>query len=227
MSYIKETDLLFGYRNKTNLRDYSLFSSEYFTGCDVTLYFGNIWVDEINAITFSVQENILPIFGYNSYTFDALATGNRIVTGSFRVNFTESKYIYSIAEKLANQQIPLFIKSNISREQVVVEKQKFNINKRMVSFDEYCDYQESLYWKDKNKILKQGNSNIYANKGFDILIVYGDRTVSSKSIHNLYFKKDSSIIILKDVHIYSVQRVADTSDNPLMEEYQFVARDIL
>ena len=55
----------------------------------------------------------MPIFGYNSYTFDDIAVGSRLVQGSFTINFTEANYLTrvlqtmtTIARKTYGQDIP-------------------------------------------------------------------------------------------------------------------------
>src|SRR5690606_22811655 len=73
-----------------------VFSSEYFSGSDVKLYFGDIYVDEITALDFTLQEQTMPIYGYNSYTFDAMVRGRRIIQGAFSLNFTSVGYLQEI-----------------------------------------------------------------------------------------------------------------------------------
>jgi hypothetical protein len=80
-------------------RDYPLwqvvneFGSSYFSGLDVSVYFGDIFVDEVVQISFGETENVKPIFGYASYVFDCVAHGARIVQGTFAINFKDAGYI--------------------------------------------------------------------------------------------------------------------------------------
>ena len=55
----------------------------YFSGANVRVYFGDVWVEEMASIQFSVQENVAPIYGFNSYMFDKVARGTRLVSGTF------------------------------------------------------------------------------------------------------------------------------------------------
>ena len=86
--------------NNPNNIEYQVFSEEYFSGSDITIYFGDVFVSEISGLEFILQEKVLPIFGYASKTFDATARGTRIVQGSFRVPFREAGYMSTIMTHL-------------------------------------------------------------------------------------------------------------------------------
>lgn len=72
----------------------------YYSSIDADLYFGDVFIDEITNITWQVQQNAMPIFGYNSYTFDTIATGSRIIQGQFAVNFTKANYLAEVMETM-------------------------------------------------------------------------------------------------------------------------------
>ncbi|MCX7610384.1 MAG: hypothetical protein N2043_02200 [Ignavibacterium sp.] len=76
--------------------EYDIFPEDYFSGCDVSIYFGDTWVDDITGINFVINENVMPIYGYASYTYDQVARGSRIVQGQFRIAFKEAGYLHSI-----------------------------------------------------------------------------------------------------------------------------------
>lgn len=78
-------------------------NKEYFSGANVHVYFGDVYVEELDSIAFSLEENVAPIFGYNSYTFDTVLRGNRYVTGQFTVNFTENGYVQTILDVIATK----------------------------------------------------------------------------------------------------------------------------
>lgn len=79
---------------------YQYFPEEYFTGADVAVYFGDTWVDEITGMQFTLQENVRPIFGYASRTWDGVARGSRVVQGQIRIAFKEAGYLYTIMDHL-------------------------------------------------------------------------------------------------------------------------------
>lgn len=86
---------------------------KYYSSIDADILFGGIFIDEVVNISWQVQQNAMPIFGYNSYTFDDIAVGSRLVQGSFTINFTEANYLTrvlqtmtTIARKTYGQDIP-------------------------------------------------------------------------------------------------------------------------
>lgn len=54
----------------------------------VELYFGDTYIEDAHDISWQVIQQQQPLFGYNSYLFDELALGSRIVQGTFTINFT-------------------------------------------------------------------------------------------------------------------------------------------
>lgn len=70
----------------------------YYSSIDGELYFGDIFVDEVTDIAWSVQQQTLPIYGYNSHTFDDIAVGSRLIQGQFAINFTERNFIQKLQD---------------------------------------------------------------------------------------------------------------------------------
>ena len=42
--------------------EYQVYPEEYFSGCDVSVYFGDAWIDEIVSINFALMEYVQPVF---------------------------------------------------------------------------------------------------------------------------------------------------------------------
>lgn len=73
---------------------------QYYSSLDADILFGGIFIDEVVNISWQVQQNAMPIFGYNSYTFDDIAVGSRLVQGSFTINFTEANYLTRVLQTM-------------------------------------------------------------------------------------------------------------------------------
>lgn len=84
------------YKNNPNTVEHQWFPVEYFSGSDVTIYFGDTFLSECLAIEFTIDERVNPIFGYASRTWDCAARGARYVTGTFEIPFTEAGYLEAI-----------------------------------------------------------------------------------------------------------------------------------
>lgn len=96
---------------KVKLRNKNLYTStvdnneghkRYFSSIDSEIYFGDIFIDDINRIEYEVVEKTLPIFGYNSRRFDFLMQGVRYVQGEFTINFTKSGWLLDVTKGLGS-----------------------------------------------------------------------------------------------------------------------------
>ena len=78
---------------------------QYFTGTQASIWIGEAWVTECFGLSFSATQNIIPIFGYASTTFDAVAKGKVLVQGSFEINFVDEGYLYYVLHKMNSEKI--------------------------------------------------------------------------------------------------------------------------
>jgi len=90
------------YSTNPNSREYVLFPEEYFAGANCAVYFGHKPITDISGLAFQLQEQMKPLFSYASRTFDEMAIGNRIVTGTFRIAFREAALIKEILREIEN-----------------------------------------------------------------------------------------------------------------------------
>jgi len=73
---------------------------QYFTGVQASIWIGETWVTECFGISFQATQNLIPLFGYASSTFDAVAKGRVLVQGSFEINFVDEGYLYYVLHKM-------------------------------------------------------------------------------------------------------------------------------
>lgn len=90
------------YKNNPNTVEHQWFPVEYFSGSDITIYIGDIFVSEISAISFTLTEKVLPIFGYASRTFDHASRGSRLVEGVIQIPFVEAGYLEAILSRVGS-----------------------------------------------------------------------------------------------------------------------------
>jgi hypothetical protein len=70
----------------------------YYSTIDATIFLNGKIIEEVVQLQWTVEENVMPLFGYNSYVWDEIARGSRIVSGAFAINFTVPDYL----EQLVN-----------------------------------------------------------------------------------------------------------------------------
>jgi hypothetical protein len=66
----------------------STYYKKYYSMIDTEIYFGDEYVEDAHDIQWQISQQVMPLFGYNSYILDEYAKGNRIISGSFTINFT-------------------------------------------------------------------------------------------------------------------------------------------
>ena len=165
----------------------------YYSQIDANVWFGDKLVSDIQNIAYNLAQHDMPIFGCNSYIYDEIAIGNRIVQGVFTINFTSPRYIEDIIEKYKSASI---------------------VNEDTVKTEEYSEIIKPL--RTSTNVHKNLEHDSIWKNGFEIDITYGeDDNIMGDPIH----------VILLDCHIMNVQTVLDSSGRPILEQYQFIARD--
>ena len=182
------------YKYSANMNDRTYFTSvvtnsagnikRYFSNVESEIYFGDKEMEDIYQFQFSIDEKVLPVYGYNGYHASELVSGQRLIQGQFIVNFTNGQ---EIKNTLAE------IDSSVN-ESILV--------------DEYHPGGGSMA------------DPIY-NKLFDIMIGYGYYNIKDKQTY------DATCQTLIGCKISGMQKVIDSTGQPIMEVYNFVAQDFI
>jgi hypothetical protein len=229
------------YRRPDSHVEYQVFSEDYFSGADVNLYFGDIWVDEAISIAFSLEEQVLPIYGYASYTFDAVARGRRMVQGSFGINFKSTGYLQQVLENA--MAINYAVQS--AQEQGVIQPedfQKYKLEDILTkmgkdSFDQLADEYEKALWgvaEDTKQLLTDGSRTFFPRDqyGFDIKINYGAVSESMTPGYFVTSMKAAPNITVETINGVQLNGVVkngigtSAQGEPITEIYSFIARDL-
>ena len=76
------------------------FPNDFAAGIDTEIFLNDKRIDLITNIEYTVNENILPVFNYNSLVLNATAVGQRIVQGRFSVTYSGTNYIKGFLENI-------------------------------------------------------------------------------------------------------------------------------
>ena len=71
-------------------------TKRYYSSTDAIISFKGVELEEVVAIQWQINEPKQPLYGYNSWTFDEVAVGARIVQGTFIINFIIPDYLNRI-----------------------------------------------------------------------------------------------------------------------------------
>jgi hypothetical protein len=225
---------------------FTRFRSDYFSGADVRIYFGDIWIDEVTSLQFTLQEQVAPIFGYASYTWDKVARGSRYIQGAFSINFKESYYLQQVMNSLTSEMGSTddassgfsqeTWKSGLDIDALV--KQVDNDN-----FDTIADEFEKSLWGggmlDTQVANKPKTTFFYSNSpnssgseivglnqkalldhGFNIIISYGPMNEAGG------MSASETTHTLVGVQLTGVSQVIGGDGQPVQEQYTFIAKDL-
>lgn len=80
----------------------SIYDLDYFSGSQMFLYIGDVWIDEITSLQYERRQNKTPIYGYASQLYDDLAAGQVIIQGQFSINYKEQGYLWAVLRRYKN-----------------------------------------------------------------------------------------------------------------------------
>ena len=218
--------------------DYQFFPAEYFSGSDISIYFGDIWIDEVVTLETTLVEAVQPVFGFMSYVYDAVMRGSRQVSGSFTIPFRETNFLRRVldTELYRREQQQL---SPVAREHLALrtpgrdtvretEADRFIESIATAGVDEIRrlsrEYEERA-WQADRRASAQRNSPWFQPSdpdGFTIVIVAGDPLLAEDE----QTLAPHAVSKITGVQIMSQSRMLDPSGEPILEQYTFIAKDI-
>lgn len=219
-----------------SMNNYQVFPKEYFSGSDVYISFANIPIDEIVTLQVVLQEPLVPIYGYGSYTYDAVARGGRIVTGAFRINFKESMYISSVMNKLFDEGVNSRnskTTEGMSRDELLA----WIKGRRISEIEQMAEASEANLWGVSGKAINKYGRPFFSERlssdgsvynplleyGFDIIIAYGNELLE---IGKAYEELPGTVKTINGVHLTGVSQTIAPTGESIYEEYTFMARDL-
>lgn len=214
--------------------NYERFPSEYFSGGDIKIYFEDTFLDECTMLQFVLAEQVLPIYGYNSYTFDDVLRGNRIIQGTFRINFKDRGYLFGLLEHILEEKTDM-IKDDIKNQNRMIAE---DLDKLYLYAEEGWSrefdfmsqkFEDAIWNRQSRKDTQRINEPFFPKKGFDIIITYGPYKRAEYQDIEKYYQKfigKGTVKAIYGVQLTSVQQIIDMSGKPIEEEYTFIAKDL-
>lgn len=214
--------------------NYERFPSEYFSGGDIKIYFEDTFLDECTMLQFVLAEQVLPIYGYNSYTFDDVLRGNRIIQGTFRINFKDRGYLFGLLEHILEEKTDMIKDDVKNQDRMIVE----DLDKLYLYAEEGWSrefdfmsqkFEDAIWNRQSRKDTQRINEPFFPKKGFDIIITYGPYKRAEYQDIEKYYQKfigKGTVKAIYGVQLTSVQQIIDMSGKPIEEEYTFIAKDL-
>ena len=213
---------------------------DYYSGSQIAVWFGNIYIDDIASIQWQRQQSKKPIYGYASQQFDAVAKGTVILQGSFIINFRQSGYLSMVMKEIrglynninnvetwenVKEVIDMHLRNGTFGPQTAEEIEALGNDP---NFIEAAAAYENIVWNDKppEEIPSTTAPDVYQSdglpEGFDILINYGSTTGNEPSRYTDYLQRASKMLM--GVHLVGESQVIQVGGQAVMEQYDFIAR---
>lgn len=226
----------------------------YFTGEDIKVYIDGLFDprDELDIASFAflIKQEKQPIYGFWSYNYDVMMMGTRIISGEFSIYSRYPGRMRDLLSKAAQKRAKFSSSNGDGRIESFLtgsEEDEKNIEKywansqldRIVSVNSGQDMglnERNIFSAHPpfNFIIKYGMqegsvSTIARNKGtgsednFDVL----DRLMATDYNDRLSQKtsSDAMNIVVQSVHLTNMGTTYSVGGQPLVETYQFLARD--
>lgn len=212
------TSLTHKYIPRIEQTEENLFVEEYYSSTDTKIYIDDTEQSEIAYISYSLQEQLKPIYGYSSRTFDDVAIGNRIVTGTFKVSIKNPEAQTPMSTIIERGKTPTLDDYNENQQELMdaidwitgvnktdeiesvlqEDDETFEYRAKLMSLGYFLEYDSSTE-SLKQQIKKFQSDN--EDKGLD---VNGLLTISTKSLIDelLMAKSTQTISVPKGTKIY-------------------------
>jgi hypothetical protein len=207
---------------------------KYFSGSQTSLFIGNIWVDDIDSINYSIKSSKSPIYGYGSTHFDFVTKGSVLVQGNFSINFREPNYLWAVLKHYESFRVKskntLSLRENkgelkVKEAERYIEDQNTFLNDPRSNFDYFfnsstpnASIAAQNLRKQRRDILDIQNEETnekFHHDSFNILIGFGDKLDSTTTGE-----------LISGVHLLEKAKTIVSDGRPIKEVYSFIARKI-
>jgi len=199
----------------------SSYGFEYFCGANVTLSVEGLPLLEAAGINYEVTDSRMPIYGYSSRHYDAVAEGQVLVQGTLLVNFVHQDYLFRAIQRAVGQvergEIP----------QPILPGDQEDLNALTQDYETAVAFIKNMkaqYWSAQNAT--QGNFSAVMPTYSPHDIVGGlDLTIAFGAQGSLMPAGQTSVL-LHDVHFRGRSMAIRIDEDVVVEAYPFFARDV-
>lgn len=211
------------------------FDYAYHSGSNCIIAINDRMIADVVGISYNVIDSMAPIYGYSSRLFDAVAPGQKLVQGSFVINYKQPNYIYQMAKAGENkdlERVGAKLKGAIAEESALKNIES-NVKKRASLIEEIrkgkgrteevqrrIEASQERYWGSQEA--EAGSSQLQA---FDPTLIGPARLevfFGGSTRHTC-----KHLIEIHGVFIIGHGSAIQIDENVILEEYNFIGRDLV
>lgn len=221
----------------------------FFAGQDIRVYIDGLWGDPnfsdmaIASLGFRVEQQTRPLYGYNDYVYRTVVKGQRIVSGNLAIYSRSPDYMMQAVAAAAQ------VRQDMTR--------SLNDNYIVPLTEDDANIQAYWGNNDDPINAGGTKPNLFStHPPFSLVIIYGVQDVSlgsnasqdAQALKNYYsalagdqllnldtndrlvptaVDSNQMRLVIDDIQLISMNTMYDPSGQPIVESYDFVARDII
>lgn len=194
---------------------------EYFCGANVIVSVNSMPILEAAGISYQAQDSKMPIYGYSSRHYDAVASGQVIISGTLLVNYVHQDYLFraielgsggAAEEQVGTVQGPSGTSANLSAIAGDYEQAAA-----------FVQAMKAQYWN--SGLAESTFSNIVdsfnpfdVSGGVDLTIAFGEQNGARP------YGRTATLLV--DVHFTGRSTAIRIDEDVIVEAHEFFARDV-
>lgn len=198
--------------------DFTTYETDHFTGSQVSLFLGPIWVEDFVSIQWKQTNSKNPMYGWNELYSDMDLDGKFLIQGTLTVNYRETDMLFRVINQLQEQLEGLDRREDIDR---IIDAQKGKFRTRLEtrllqSTRGDTEQVARLIEQASQRIDIMVNELVNQNENvfdFDLSVIAGN-----------YRSKNFAIKIFEGFNIHEEMGASQPDDSPLYTTYSFYAR---
>lgn len=227
---------------------------DFYSGSQITVWFGDILVDDINSIQWTRTQNKKPIYGYASQLFDAVAKGTVLIQGDFTINFRQQGYLSVIMNEI--KFLYKRYTGNLQDDEVAnADQGRWKEVRRLIGlhlkngtfgpttseeirdigdspdFMQLAKVYEGVIWGDEVSGMYPAKEDVFPAdvSQSDIIpdgfnILITYGNVSNSEARTIKDQLQSTTKSLNGVHLIGESQVIQVGGQPVLEQYSFIAK---
>ena len=228
---------------------------DFYSGSQITVWFGDILVDDINSIQWTRVQNKKPIYGYASQQFDAVAKGTILIQGDFSINFRQRGYLSVILDEI--KYLYKRYTGNLKDDEIAnADEGRWKEVRKMIGlhlrngtfgpttsedirnigdspdFMQLAKVYEDVIWGDEAGGMYPEKEAVFpADVNQSNVIPDGFNilvtygNVSNSEARTIRDQLQSTTKALNGVHLIGESQVIQVGGQPVLEQYSFIAKD--
>jgi len=201
----------------------SMYGFEYFCGANVVVSIEGLPLLEAAGLQYQVDDTKIPIYGYSSRHYDAVAAGQVIVRGTLLINYIHQDYLFRAVQRGLGQTLS----------ETPVDPAPIGANGQLTDFAALSQHDAAAAAFIEDMKLQYWASETLANPGRHLNLTRnphdlhgGINIAATFGAQDAMRPAGKTGLLLVDVHFTGRSSVIKIDEEVIVEAYPFFARDV-